>query len=102
MPPLGRDRVGWAGAALLALLAAARAGATEVHLPAGTRQVDLDRHAEFLLDPSRAMDLAEVRAGRSRAGFRPLGGSRSLGFTSAALWLRVDLVSDADAPRRLV
>jgi PAS domain S-box-containing protein len=102
MPPLGRGRVGWAGAALLALLAAGRAGAAEVHLPAGAREVDLDRHAELLLDPSRALDLAEVRAGPSRAGFRPLGGPRSLGFTSGAVWLRVVLVSDADAPRRLV
>jgi PAS domain S-box-containing protein len=69
---------------------------------AGASRVDLDRHAEFLLDPSRALGLAEVRAAPADARFRPLGGPRSLGFTSAALWLRVDLASDADATRRLV
>ena len=71
-------------------------------MPAAATQVDLDRYAEFLLDPTGALGPAEVREPAAGAGFRPLGGPRGLGFTSAALWLRVGLVNGASAPRRLV
>ena len=82
-------------------MAAAPVRAGEVRVPAGARQVDLDRYAEFLLDPTGALGLAEVREPAAAGRFRPLGGARSLGFTSAALWLRVELVSEAALPRRL-
>ncbi|HET6922551.1 MAG TPA: 7TM diverse intracellular signaling domain-containing protein [Anaeromyxobacteraceae bacterium] len=102
MAPPGRRRAARAAAALLACLAAAPARGGEVRIPAGASRVDLDRHAEFLLDPSGALGLAEVRAAPADARFRPLGGPRSMGFTSAALWLRVELVNEATVPRRLV
>ncbi len=100
MPPPGRRRVAQAAAALLACLGAIPARAGEVRIPAGTGRVDLDRHADVLLDPSRALGLAEVREPAAAARFRPLGGPRSLGFTSEAVWLRVEVTSEV--ARRLV
>ena len=102
IPVPGRRRASRGVAALLACLAAAPARAGAARLPAGARQVDLARHAEFLLDPAGGLGLAEVREPAVAARFRPLGGPRSLGFTSAALWLRVELVNEAPLPRRLV
>ncbi|HEY6104804.1 MAG TPA: 7TM-DISM domain-containing protein, partial [Anaeromyxobacteraceae bacterium] len=102
IPAPGRRRVAPAGAALLCCLAAAPAPAAGVAVPAGTSQVDLDRHADFFLDHTGALGLAEVRSPATAALFRPLGGPRSLGFTSAALWLRSGVVNDSAAPRRLI
>jgi PAS domain S-box-containing protein len=91
-----------AAAALLAFLATAPARAAEVRVVAGAPEVDLCRQAEFLLDASGALGLAEVRDPATAARFRPLGGARSLGFTSAALWLRAEVVNDSPRPRALV
>ncbi|HEU4385493.1 MAG TPA: 7TM diverse intracellular signaling domain-containing protein [Anaeromyxobacteraceae bacterium] len=98
----GRRRGALAVAALLACIAAAAPQAGEVPVPAGASRVDLDRDADYLLDPTGALGLSEVREAAVAGRFRRLGGARSLGFTTAALWLKADLVNEAAVPRRLV
>ncbi|TSA12151.1 MAG: hypothetical protein D4R74_11925 [Betaproteobacteria bacterium] len=60
-----------------------------------TRWLDTAGHLAVFTDERAKMTFDEVRA---RGVFRPLPGNLSAGYSSAAVWLRFDVVPEVDAP----
>jgi signal transduction histidine kinase len=59
-----------------------------VSLGADSTRLNLSRHVSWLTDAGGTLTLDDVR---QRGNFTPLGRELSEGFTSAAIWLRVDV-----------
>lgn len=87
----------WLAAAWLCLLAAAPALAAP--LPVGDRaSYRLSPHFQFLEDEGGTWKLEDVLQPARQAGFRPVkagGPGANFGLTRSAIWLRVDLLTDA-------
>jgi len=52
----------------------------------------------LLRDPTGRLGLEQVRSSAMAAQFQPLAGSLKLGYTNDAIWLRIALAREADAP----
>ena len=81
--------------ALLLLLAPSTLAQTPLAPNAQSRWLDTAGHLAWFKDESGKLTLDEVR---THAVFRTLPGNLSEGYTPAALWLRFDVVPEADAP----
>lgn len=80
---------------LSVLLLTPTAQAQTVPLSATTQRVDLGGKLAWLKDEGGQLGIQEVAAARA---FRPLVGELNLGFTTAAIWLRVEVARTHSAP----
>jgi hypothetical protein len=71
------------------------AQAQTVPLSATTPQVNLGGKMAWLKDDTGQLGISDVAASRA---FTPLPGELNLGFTSAAIWLRVEVARNPSAP----
>lgn len=79
---------------LVAMLAAAAGSVNRSYAESISPSVTVD----YLVDPTRALTIDDFLDGDADERFVPLGGNAiSLGFTRDAAWLRVTVVSPADA-----
>ncbi|MDO9436344.1 7TM diverse intracellular signaling domain-containing protein [Hydrogenophaga sp.] len=103
------SRAGWGALWALRLLLPlflvcmwSTAGAQPGVLAVGAQpHYDISRDLLFMEDPSGAMGLEEVSAPATAARFAPFsqaGSAYNFGFTSSALWFRITLRAEADAP----
>ncbi len=83
---------------LLLLLASQPALAQVVMVEAGGERLPLEGHLALLIDPDASLSLDAVVAADQAGAFSPLTDDLTLGFTSAAAWLRFTLQRPADAP----
>ena len=77
---------------LSSVLMTPMAQAQAVSLSAETTRLDLSGRMQWLKDDSARMGIGEVAASHD---FKPLPGELNLGFTAAAIWLRVEVASSA-------
>ena len=77
------------------LLLTTSAQAQTVPLSATTPQVNLGGKMAWLKDDTGQLGILDVAAARA---FTPLPGELNLGFTSAAIWLRVEVARNPSAP----
>ncbi|HYD97893.1 MAG TPA: sensor histidine kinase [Alphaproteobacteria bacterium] len=87
-------------AAILALsvvLPGVAAASNPLALGTGSAYLPLEGHIEILRDPEGRLTLEDV-AGGGAAGFEPIPGAVSLGFTADTLWVRFALRRAAGAP----
>ena len=71
--------------------------AQTVSLSAAATRIALNGRTDWLKDDSARLGVDAVAASRD---FKPLVGELNLGFTSAAIWLRVEVVRGWSAPRQ--
>jgi signal transduction histidine kinase len=80
------------------LFADLSANATSLVLSAQTNKVDLSAHLTFLRDPGGNLTLDDVAAATLRSSFIKKNSDFNFGFTTDAIWLRLDVQRSPLAP----